>query len=78
MKDSTESVSETQFRLEIFQGSRWGINIREEYCCSRCGVTLPVRHKPNNLRQLLWGGWTCQECGTELDKWCQPVNQTEN
>jgi hypothetical protein len=35
--------------------------------CSACGATLPQLRRPTNLRQLLWGGWTCK-CGAELDR----------
>ena len=45
----------------------FGINL-EKVTCFNCGTVAPQVRRPKNLRQALWGGWTC-ECGTELDKW---------
>lgn len=36
--------------------------------CSRCGAQLPSIRKPANLRQVMWGGWTCPACHAELDR----------
>lgn len=35
--------------------------------CPNCGENLPVIRMPRNLRQFLWGGWSCSRCGTEFD-----------
>lgn len=35
--------------------------------CPECGRPVPRLRTPTSLRQALWGGWTCTECGTELD-----------
>ena len=35
--------------------------------CPGCGKQLPTFRKPTSLRQLLFGGWTCQECGAEVN-----------
>ncbi len=60
--------------LMIYQSvarkGRWGINVRRTDC-PRCGWKLPSVRKPTSLRQALWGGWTCQQCAAELDKWGQ-------
>ena len=42
--------------------------------CPRCDTPPPLVRTPKNLTQLL-GGWTCAECGYELDKWGEPVAQ---
>lgn len=55
---------------------RMGINVRREDC-PRCGQKLPVVRRPKNLRQAMWGGWTCERCGVELDKWGRPVGREE-
>ncbi len=34
--------------------------------CPGCGKPLPTLRKPTSLRQLLFGGWTCGECGCEV------------
>ncbi len=51
---------------------RWGVNTKAAVC-SECGTPAPVVRVPRNRQQMLWGGWTCEECGLELDKWGQPV-----
>jgi hypothetical protein len=36
--------------------------------CPECGQIMPKTRKPANLRQTLWGGWTCPNCGCEMDR----------
>ena len=36
--------------------------------CPECGEALPKYRKPKNHRQTLWGGWTCEEYGCEIDR----------
>lgn len=36
--------------------------------CPECGAPMPKVRTPANRRQMLWGGWTCPGCGTELDR----------
>lgn len=47
--------------------SLWGINPKR-MICPNCKKPLPLVRKPKNLRQALWGGSTCPQCGTEVDK----------
>jgi hypothetical protein len=49
--------------------SRMGINLSPPTACPQCGTRLPQARIPKNVRQAMWGGWTCQSCGIELDKW---------
>jgi len=56
----------------IRQRGNWGINLKPGPC-RQCGTPSPIIRKPANWRQAMWGGWTCAECGLELDKWGQPV-----
>ena len=35
---------------------------------AECGTPAPRPYKPANRRQKLWGGWTCPECGCEMDR----------
>jgi hypothetical protein len=37
----------------------------------RCGTVLPAIRRPANVRQFMWGGWTCKQCSAEFDKWGQ-------
>lgn len=36
--------------------------------CPNCGTPVPMFRHPNSLRQAAWGGWTCVNCGTEMDR----------
>lgn len=48
--------------------SKWGVNLKKVKC-PECGEVQPRVRKPKNLRQALWGGWTCANCDTEMDKY---------
>jgi len=48
--------------------NRWGINAGD-ISCPRCKALLPKVRQPRSLRQEMWGGCTCANCGTEVDKW---------
>jgi len=47
---------------------KWGIHLKTVYC-PNCQEEQPKVRKPQNWRQILWGGYTCQNCGTEMDKY---------
>ncbi|MCO4747573.1 MAG: hypothetical protein KC912_22420 [Proteobacteria bacterium] len=36
--------------------------------CPDCGQLLPNRGPKRTGRQIFFGGWTCQNCGCELDR----------
>lgn len=36
--------------------------------CPTCATQQPALRKPASLRQIFWGGWTCANCGTEIDR----------
>lgn len=55
-----------------FARNRWGINL-EAVSCPRCNTPLPKVREPRSLRQALWGGYTCPNCGAEVDKWGREV-----
>ncbi|HEY7310061.1 MAG TPA: hypothetical protein VH643_11935 [Gemmataceae bacterium] len=59
-------------RDTIRQRGKWGLNLKPGPC-TQCGTPMPMIRKPANWRQAMWGGWTCAECGLELDKWGRPV-----
>lgn len=59
-------------RDTVRKRGRWGINQRPVHC-PECGEPAPVVRWPRNWRQALWGGCNCKGCGTEYDKWGQPV-----
>ena len=50
----------------------WSIGLSDivaDVYCPNCGNQLPKKRAPKSLKQFLWGGWTCEYCGTEVDKW---------
>jgi hypothetical protein len=63
-------------RDTIRQRGNWGVNFKSP-ACTECGTPVPPVRKPANWRQALWGGWTCSQCGFELDKWGKPVENQE-
>jgi endogenous inhibitor of DNA gyrase (YacG/DUF329 family) len=62
-------------RAKILKGSRWGMNF-SEVMCPECGKPLPRVRIPKNSRQFWWGGWTCENCGKEVDKWLKPIGSS--
>ena len=59
-------------RDTIRQRGRWGICLSQPQC-HKCGEPVPLVRKPAHWRQAMWGGWTCTQCGFELDKFGHPV-----
>jgi hypothetical protein len=53
-------------------GSDMGLNLQPGLRCPACEAPVPQRRRPQNLRQAMWGGWTCVACGAEFDKWLKP------
>ncbi len=43
--------------------------------CPYCGAEQPRIRKPKNLRQALWGGSTCHECGREMNRFGKKVEK---
>ncbi|MBI1307227.1 MAG: hypothetical protein GC181_11545 [Bacteroidetes bacterium] len=54
------------------QNSKWGLNLKV-VMCPKCGKEQPRVRRPKNLRQALWGGYTCESCGTEMDKFGKEI-----
>lgn len=46
--------------------------------CPVCGKTLPAVRRPSNLRQAMWGGWTCSHCQAEVGRGGQLIKQAAN
>jgi hypothetical protein len=59
-------------RDTIRQRGNFGINLGPARC-TECAAPAPGFRKPANFKQMLLGGWTCAECGSELDKYGRPV-----
>lgn len=41
--------------------------------CPSCGTPVPRFRNPRSLHQALWGGWTCSNCGTEMDRYGREI-----
>jgi hypothetical protein len=42
--------------------------------CPKCQHPLPRFRRPRSLRELLWGGWHCPVCSTEVSRTGQFLN----
>lgn len=36
--------------------------------CPSCATQQAFLRSPSSFRQLMWGGWNCTNCGTEMDR----------
>lgn len=36
--------------------------------CPGCGQKVPRFRKPSSARQAMWGGWTCPNCGCQMNR----------
>jgi hypothetical protein len=53
---------------------RWGIgSLSGDTRCPRCGARLPTIRKPASTQEMLWGGWTCTQCGCKIDKYGREI-----
>lgn len=53
--------------------SKWGMNLKTLYC-PVCKTEQRKVRVPKNIRQVLWGGCTCPNCNTEMDKFGNIIN----
>lgn len=62
--------------VAIVRGTRrrdkTGINFKPIHC-PKCGTKVPLVRAPNSFRQAMWGGYSCRQCGTEMDKWGREI-----
>lgn len=47
--------------------SKLGINLSRVHC-PKCDERQEIIRKPASKEQALYGGYTCTNCGTEMDK----------
>jgi ribosomal protein L37AE/L43A len=40
----------------------------EKVNCPNCGQEQPIIRIPSGIEETLWGGWTCEKCGTKIDR----------
>jgi hypothetical protein len=43
--------------------------------CPTCATPQPAIRRPTSLRQTFCGGWTCANCGTEIDRHGRSIEQ---
>jgi hypothetical protein len=48
---------------------RWGLGMFTGTQCPRCATRLPMFRKPGSPEEIMWGGWTCPNCGCKVDKY---------
>ena len=60
--------------LNFLKNSKLGVNLKEVNC-PKCGKAQPKVRKPKNLKQAMWGGYTCENCGCEMDKYGKEISQ---
>jgi len=53
---------------------KWGINLKEVHC-PNCDEKMPALRIPKDIHQLMWGGWTCPNCGCKMDKFGNKVEE---
>jgi hypothetical protein len=53
--------------------SRWRFGSVDGTNCPRCGTHLAAMRKPASTEQMLWGGWTCPNCGCKVDKYGREI-----
>lgn len=54
--------------LLMVAAARTRDEINERGGCPACGTAVPKFRRPTSWRQAMWGGWTCNSCGTEMDR----------
>lgn len=37
--------------------------------CPKCKTKQPQIRKPKGWKEILWGGFTCKNCGCKMDKY---------
>ena len=63
--------------FSIRESSRFGLNFQIPNC-PKCNQKLPPLRTPTSIQQSLWGGWTCFNCGCEIDKWGKEITTFKN
>lgn len=56
------------------KNAKWGVNIKK-IICPDCGTQQPRIRMPKSLREALWGGTTCNNCGCKMDKFGQKIKE---
>ena len=46
----------------------WGINLGTVNC-PKCKEEQPQIRMPKSIKEALWGGYSCNNCGCKMDKY---------
>ncbi len=57
--------------------NKWGINL-DEVKCPECGSKQPALRIPKNVEQLVFGGWSCENCSCKMDKHGNKIVEEKN
>jgi transposase-like protein len=41
--------------------------------CPKCGAEQPILRMPKSTREIFKGGWTCKNCGCEMDRFGKEI-----
>jgi Zn finger protein HypA/HybF involved in hydrogenase expression len=52
--------------------SKMAINLDKVFC-PKCDEKMPALLIPENIQQLMWGGWTCPKCDGKMDKFGKEI-----
>ena len=65
----------TFFKKANEEKSDWGIHLSSKITCPNCNKKMPLLRRPKNEYQRLFGGWTCDNCETMMNKWGKEVDE---
>lgn len=46
----------------------FGVNLKTVHC-PKCKTEQPKNRTPKGWKEILWGGFTCSNCGCKMDKY---------
>jgi len=49
-----------------------GVNL-DKVNCPKCGKEQASIRLPKGKEEILWGGWTCPNCGCKMDKFGKEI-----
>ncbi|MCK5833172.1 hypothetical protein KAH81_05815 [bacterium] len=56
---------------------KWKMNL-DKVLCPKCNEQMPTLRIPQEIHQLMWGGWTCPKCGCKMDKFGKEIAIVES
>jgi transcription elongation factor Elf1 len=56
---------------------KWQLNLDKVFC-PKCNEQMPSLRISKDIHQLMWGGWTCPNCGCKMDKFGEEIKIVED